>query len=70
MFTGIITDIGTVRSAEQRGDLRLTIGTAYDLATVDLGASIACSGVCLTVVDKGPNPEDPWFAVDISHETM
>ena len=53
MFTGIITDIGTVRSAEQRGDLRLMIGCGYDLATVDLGASIACSGACLTVVDKG-----------------
>lgn len=66
MFTGIITDIGTVRSAEQRGDLRLTIDTAYDLATVDLGASIACSGVCLTVVDKGAD----WFAVDVSHETV
>ena len=66
MFTGIITDIGTVRSAEQRGDLRLTIGTAYDLATVDLGASIACSGVCLTIVDKGAD----WFAVDVSHETV
>ena len=66
MFTGIITDIGTVRSVEQRGDLRLTIGTAYDLATVDLGASIACAGVCLTVVDKG----DDWFAVDVSDETL
>jgi len=66
MFTGIITDIGTVRSAEQRGDLRLTIDSAYDLATVDLGASIACSGVCLTVVDKGAD----WFAVDVSHETV
>ena len=66
MFTGIITDIGTVRSVEQRGDVRLTIGTAYDLATVDLGASIACSGVCLTLVDKGAD----WFAVDISHETV
>jgi riboflavin synthase len=66
MFTGIITDIGTVRSAEQRGDLRLTIGCAYDLATVDLGASIACSGTCLTVVDKGPD----WFAVDVSAETI
>ena len=65
MFTGIITDIGTVRSAEQRGDLRLTIGCAYDLAGVDLGASIACSGVCLTVVDKGAD----WFAVDVSAET-
>ena len=66
MFTGIITDIGTVRSVEQRGDLRLTIGTAYDTATIDLGASIACSGVCLTVVDKGAD----WFAVDVSHETV
>ena len=66
MFTGIVTDIGTVRSAEQRGDLRLTIGTAYDLDTVDLGASISCSGVCLTVVDKG----EDWFAVDVSGETV
>lgn len=66
MFTGIVTDVGTVRSAEQRGDLRLRIGTGYDLATVDLGASIACSGVCLTVVDKG----EDWFAVDVSAETV
>jgi riboflavin synthase len=66
MFTGIVTDVGTVRSAERRGDLRLVIETAYDTATVDLGASIACSGACLTVVDKG----DDWFAVDVSGETM
>ena len=66
MFTGIITDIGTVRSAEQRGDLRLAISCSYDLATVDLGASIACSGTCLTVVDKGPD----WFAVDVSVESI
>ena len=66
MFTGIITDIGTVRNAEQKGDLRLRIGCGYDLATVDLGASIACSGVCLTVVDRG----DDWFAVDVSGETQ
>ncbi len=66
MFTGIITDIGTVRAAEQRGDLRLTIATIYDPATIDLGASIACSGVCLTVVDKGSD----WFAVDVSHESI
>ena len=66
MFTGIVTDVGTVRSAEQRGDLRLQIGTSYDLDTVDLGASISCSGVCLTVVDKG----DDWFAVDVSGETI
>ena len=66
MFTGIVTDVGIVRSAEQRGDLRLVVGTAYDLDTVDLGASISCSGVCLTVVDKGQD----WFAVDVSGETV
>lgn len=66
MFTGITTDIGTVRSAEQRSDLRLTIASGYDMTTVDLGASIACSGVCFTVVDKG----DDWFAVDVSAETL
>jgi riboflavin synthase len=66
MFTGIVTDVGEVRSAEQRGDLRLVVGTSYDLDTVDLGASISCSGVCLTVVDKG----EDWFAVDVSGETI
>ena len=66
MFTGIVTDVGTVRKAEQRGDLRLVIATGYDTATIDLGASIACSGVCLTVVDKG----EDWFAVDVSAETI
>ena len=66
MFTGIITDVGIVRSAEQRGDLRLAIGCGYNLGTVELGASIACSGVCLTVVDKGAD----WFAVDVSGETL
>jgi len=66
LFTGIITDIGTVRSADQRGDLRLTIGCGYDMAGVDMGASTACSGACLTVVDKGDN----WFAVDVSGETV
>ncbi len=66
MFTGIVTDIGTVASVESPGDTRVVVSTAYDTATVDLGASIACSGVCLTVVDKGPN----WFAVDVSGETI
>lgn len=66
MFTGIITDIGTIAEVEQRGDLRLRIRCGYDMATVDLGASIACSGVCLTVVDKG----EDWFAVDLSAETV
>lgn len=66
MFTGIVTDIGTIESVEDRGDLRVRVATAYDTTSVDLGASIACSGVCLTVVDKGPG----WFAVDVSHETV
>ncbi|GAO40025.1 riboflavin synthase [Sphingomonas changbaiensis NBRC 104936] len=66
MFTGIITDVGAIDSVETRGDTRVVISTAYDTSTVDLGASIACSGVCLTVVDKGPG----WFAVDVSGETI
>lgn len=66
MFTGIITDIGTVRSIEQRGDTRLVIGCGYDMDSVAMGASIACSGACLTVVDKGGD----WFAVDVSGETI
>lgn len=66
MFTGIITDIGTIRQAEQRGDLRLVIGSAYDMESVAIGASIACSGACLTVVEKGAD----WFAVDLSAETV
>lgn len=66
MFTGIITDIGTIRSAEQCGDLRLVIGCGFDMDGVAIGASIACSGTCLTVVAKG---EDS-FAVDLSAETV
>jgi riboflavin synthase len=66
MFTGIITDVGTITKAEQRGDLRLIVQCGYDMDSVDLGASIACSGCCLTVVDKGAD----WFAVDASAETV
>lgn len=66
MFTGIITDVGKICSTEQRGDLRLIIGCDYDMDSVAIGASIACSGVCLTVVVKG----DGWFAVDASAETL
>jgi riboflavin synthase len=66
MFTGIVSDIGSIRSVEHRGDVRVVVETGYDTAGVDLGASIACSGVCLTVVDKGPG----WFAVDVSGETV
>ena len=66
MFTGIITDVGRVRQLDKRGDLRARIASAYDMAGVDIGASIACDGVCLTVVDKG----EDWFDVDISAETV
>jgi riboflavin synthase len=65
MFTGIVTDVGRIEAVEGRGDLRVRIGCGYDTSTIDLGASIACSGVCLTVVDKGQG----WFAVDASGET-
>jgi riboflavin synthase len=70
MFTGIITDIGRIEAVEQRGDLRVRIGCGYDMATVDLGASIACSGVCLTVVDKRAGEGGNWFAVDVSAESV
>lgn len=74
MFTGIITDIGSIVSAEARGDLRLRIATGYDVSGLMLGASVACSGVCLTVVDKGDNSTGPdnsaWFGVDVSSETL
>jgi riboflavin synthase len=66
MFTGIITDIGTVQALEHRGDLRARIGTSYDTAGIDLGASICCDGVCLTAVALG----EGWFDVDISAETV
>lgn len=66
MFTGIVTSIGTVTAMEQRGDLRLTIACDYAMDSVAIGASIACSGCCLTVVDKGQD----WFTVDASAETV
>lgn len=66
MFTGIITDLGTVKSVEKRGDTRIEIETAYNTGAIDIGASIACSGPCLTVIEKGPG----WFAVEASAETL
>ncbi len=66
MFTGIITDIGTVLTLTQEGDLRARIRTGYDMAQVDLGASIASDGVCLTVVAKGAD----WYEVQVSAETV
>ncbi len=66
MFTGLVQDIGTVRSVERRGDTRIVIETALDLSQTPVGASVCCSGVCLTVVQKGAN----WFSVDVSQETL
>ncbi|KJS41282.1 riboflavin synthase [Roseovarius sp. BRH_c41] len=66
MFTGIITDVGRIQAVEHRGDLRARIGTGYDTGRIDIGASIACDGVCLTVVALGSD----WFDVDISAETL
>lgn len=66
MFTGIITDVGTVASLEKSGDTKIKINTAFDTTNIDIGASIACSGVCLTVTDKG----DDWFAAEASDETL
>ncbi len=69
MFTGIVTDMGEVLALDQQGDLRARIGTAYDVAGIDIGASIACEGVCLTVVALGSTPRN-WFDVQISAETL
>ena len=69
MFTGIVTDIGKILVLEQRGDLRARIGTGYDIGGIDIGASIACNGVCLTVIALGRDPQN-WFDVEISAETV
>jgi riboflavin synthase len=69
MFTGIVTDVGQLRHIEKRGDTHLVIGTHYDVAAVEIGASINCNGACMTVVDKG-NAKDRWFAVTASAETL
>ena len=70
MFTGIITDVGRITSLEQRGDLKARVETTYDADNIDLGASIACNGVCLTVIDKGQSEDKDWFDVEISAETV
>jgi riboflavin synthase len=69
MFTGIVTDIGKVLETERRGDLRARIGTGYDVDRIDIGASIACDGVCLTVIALGREPQN-WFDVEISAESL
>jgi len=72
MFTGIVTDLGEVRSVTPRADNlhRITISTRYARDGIALGASIACSGVCLTVVDTGEEQGRAWFAVDAAAETL
>lgn len=70
MFTGIVTAIGTITSVVQQGDLRVVIACPFDPAKIAIGASIACSGVCLTVVERGGVAGDAWFAVDVSAETI
>jgi len=69
MFTGIITDIGTIVELEHRGDLRARVGTSYAPDGIDIGASIACDGVCLTVIERGAGQPN-WFDVEISAETL
>lgn len=70
MFTGIITDVGRVASVLGSGDTRFEIETGYEPDSIELGASIACSGVCLTVIEKGTRDDTHWFAVEASKETL
>jgi riboflavin synthase len=70
MFTGIVTAVGTIESCEKRGDLRVRIACPFDPDKIAVGASIACSGVCLTVVERGGKTGNAWFAVDVSAETL
>lgn len=70
MFTGIVTAIGKVEASEQRGDLRVRISAPYDPDQIDIGASISCGGACMTVVERGGEPGDSWFAVDVSSESV
>lgn len=70
MFTGIITATGTIDQVEPKGDLRVRIACPFDPADIAIGASIACSGVCLTVVERGGTAGDCWFSVDVSGETQ
>lgn len=69
MFTGIVTDVGQVRSIVRKADWRCEIASRYDAGSIDIGASISCAGVCLTVVSRGEAPNGSWFAVEVSEET-
>ncbi len=70
MFTGIITDVGTIVRIEDRGDLHVRLRCGYPPEGIAIGASIDCDGICLTVVDRGPEGEGAWFDVDLSAETV
>ncbi len=70
MFTGIVTDLGTVELIAKRGDTTVKIATKYDPASIAIGASIACSGACLTVIGKGGKEGGAWFSVEASAETL
>jgi riboflavin synthase len=70
MFTGIVSDVGTIERVEDRGDLRVRIRCGYPAQGIAIGASIDCDGICLTVVDRGPEGDGAWFEVDLSAETL
>lgn len=70
MFTGIVTDVGRVRALKPMGDTRIEIACGYDADEIEIGSSIACAGVCLTVVERGRDDRGSWFAVDVSAETL
>ncbi len=70
MFTGIVTDVGHVRAVKPMGDTRIEIGCGYEAVGIEVGASVSCSGVCLTVVERGHDDEETWFGVDASAETL
>jgi riboflavin synthase len=69
MFTGIVSDVGEIRHVEKRGDTHISVATRFDVSKIEIGASIACAGVCLTLIDKGSG-NDRWFAVTASAETL
>ena len=70
MFTGIVSDVGTIERLEDRGDLHVRIRCSYPAQGIAIGASIDCEGICLTVVDRGPDGDGAWFDVDLSAETL
>lgn len=70
MFTGIITEVGTIRARHMAGDLVIRVGCNYDSSSIKIGESIACNGVCLTVTDAGEESGMHWFEAQVSEETL